>query len=114
MKKIKPCPFCGGKPMIFHAPNGYGVTCKNHGCIVIVSTGNWGTEESAIAAWNQRKGEQIADTVQHGRWIGCDTQCGIACSVCGTPVDDFCHSIDYIGLTYEPKYCPNCGTKVLP
>lgn len=48
--------------------------------------------------------------VVHGKWIrGCDTQCDIACSVCGTPVDDFCHSIDYIDLKYEPDFCPHCG-----
>ena len=48
--------------------------------------------------------------IVHGKWIkGCDTQCGIACSVCGTPVDDFCGSIDYILLEYEPGFCPHCG-----
>ena len=53
----------------------------------------------------------LEDVVQivHGKWIGCDTQCGIACSVCGTPVDGFCGSIDYIHLSYEPDFCPHCG-----
>ena len=64
--------------------------------------------------WGQDKELNPADVapVRHGRWIGCDTQCGIACSVCGTPVDDFCHSIDYIDLAYKPKYCPNCGARM--
>lgn len=44
-----------------------------------------------------------------GRWVGADTQCGIACSVCGVAVDDFCHSADYIDLDYNPDFCPNCG-----
>ena len=44
-----------------------------------------------------------------GKWIGSETQCGIACSKCGVAVDDFCHSIDYIELDYEPNFCPNCG-----
>lgn len=44
-----------------------------------------------------------------GRWIPADSQCGIRCSICGVPVDDFCHSIDYIDLDYEPNFCPNCG-----
>lgn len=44
-----------------------------------------------------------------GRWIPTDSQCGIGCSVCGYPVDNFCHSIDYIDLEYEPNFCPNCG-----
>lgn len=44
-----------------------------------------------------------------GKWIPADSQCGIRCSVCGVPVDDFCHSIDYIDLDYEPNFCHNCG-----
>lgn len=44
-----------------------------------------------------------------GKWVGADAQCGIACSVCGVAVDDFCHSADYIDLDYEPNFCPNCG-----
>lgn len=44
-----------------------------------------------------------------GKWVGADTQCGIACSVCGVAVDDFCHSTDYIDLDYNPNFCPHCG-----
>ena len=43
-----------------------------------------------------------------GRWVGADSQCGIGCPFCGAPVDDFCSSIDYIDLRYEPNFCPNC------
>lgn len=50
---------------------------------------------------------------QHtGKWIPSDSQCGIRCSACGVPVDDFCHSIDYIDLDYEPNFCPNCGERM--
>lgn len=49
--------------------------------------------------------------VVHGQWKTSDTQCGISCSVCGTPVDDFCGSIDYIDLYYEPNFCPHCGAR---
>lgn len=44
-----------------------------------------------------------------GKWVGADSQCGIGCPFCGTPVDDFCSSIDYIDLNYKPNFCPNCG-----
>ena len=44
-----------------------------------------------------------------GTWVGSETQCGIACSVCGVAVDDFCHSVDYMDLDYEPNFCPYCG-----
>lgn len=47
-----------------------------------------------------------------GKWVGADTQCGIACSVCGVAVDDFCHSADYMDLDYEPNFCPNCGANM--
>lgn len=54
-----------------------------------------------------------AQPEQHtGKWIPSDSQCGIQCSVCGVPVDDFCHSIDYIDLDYKPNFCPNCGAKM--
>jgi len=46
---------------------------------------------------------------KNGEWVGADSQCGIGCPFCGTPVDDFCSSIDYIDLRYEPNFCPNCG-----
>lgn len=67
-----------------------------------------------------QRGETAIDTAidiisKHriGKWIPSDSQCGIRCSVCGVPVDDFCHSIDYIDLDYEPNYCPNCGLKMM-
>ena len=47
--------------------------------------------------------------VRHGRWVSSDSPCGIACSVCGVPVDDFCCSVDYIDMNYQPNFCPNCG-----
>lgn len=45
-----------------------------------------------------------------GRWIPSSNQCGIKCSECGLPPDDFCYSIDYIELDYAPNFCPNCGS----
>ena len=50
-----------------------------------------------------------AEGRKKGKWVGADSQCGIGCPFCGTPVDDFCSSIDYINLSYEPNFCPNCG-----
>lgn len=47
-----------------------------------------------------------------GEWVGADSQCGIGCPFCGTPVDDFCYSIDYIDLDYEPNFCPKCGAEL--
>lgn len=47
-----------------------------------------------------------------GKWVGSDSQCGIACSVCGVSVDDFCCSTDYIDMNYQPNFCPNCGARM--
>lgn len=47
------------------------------------------------------------------RWVGADSYCGIGCSICGTPVDDFCTTQDYISLIYKPNHCPNCGVRMV-
>lgn len=67
-------------------------------------TANKNICEALHNAYEMGKSEQ-----RIGKWIPSDSQCGIRCSVCGVPVDDFCHSIDYIDLDYEPNFCPNCG-----
>lgn len=68
------------------------------------------TERDALCVAVEKAFETLSHHKQRiGKWIPSDSQCGIRCSVCGVPVDDFCHSIDYIDLDYEPNYCPNCG-----
>ena len=47
-----------------------------------------------------------------GKWVYSDSQCGIGCPFCRTPVDDFCYSIDYIDLAYKPNFCPHCGAEL--
>ena len=59
--------------------------------------------------WKNAYERGKAEGRKKGKWIGADSQCGIGCPFCGTPVDDFCSSIDYIDLSYEPNFCPNCG-----
>ena len=80
-----------------------------------------------VAAWLENMGyKKLANYImdknrfpsespeqKRGKWIGMDSQCGIGCSFCGTPVDDFCNSIDYINLYYEPNFCPNCGAMMI-
>ena len=79
--------------------------------------------KDALMAWSympEWRDEKILEAIAElppaqperikGRWIPSDTMCGIKCSNCGYPVDDFCHSIDYIDLDYAPNFCPNCGS----
>ena len=83
----------------------FNIKYKNSEAVVMIPV------KSIIQSIENAEAADVAP-VRHGRWIGCDTQCGIACSICGTPVDDFCHSIDYIDLAYKPNYCPNCGARM--
>lgn len=62
--------------------------------------------------WLEKLEQPSAQPERTGHWIGADSQCGIACSRCLTPVDDFCGSIDYIDLYYKPSFCPHCGAKM--
>lgn len=61
---------------------------------------------------NKKSVESDAPDRNIGMWVGSDSQCGIGCPFCGKPVDDFCNSIDYIFLLYEPNFCPNCGAEL--
>lgn len=68
MKKIKPCPFCGGNAVLIKHPYAtyfpYYVRCDNFAncAIVGVATCSCKTPEEAIAAWNHRKGERYDTT----------------------------------------------------
>lgn len=89
----------------------------SHGCPVI----NGCTNEQAMeyagkipdnCPLNKKSVELDASDRNVGMWVSSDSQCGIGCPFCGKPVDDFCNSIDYIDLLYEPNFCPNCGAKL--
>ena len=50
---LKPCPFCGGKAMIFRECNHFRVLCDGE-CSVNPVTYGFDTEEEAIEKWNKR------------------------------------------------------------
>ena len=57
MKKLKRCPFCGGKAVIVHddKANGYYITCSNGTeCWIVPRTSLYTGLETAIEAWNRR------------------------------------------------------------
>lgn len=69
----------------------------------VYATEIWALPEEEFLQWLNSEEQKT------GKWVGADSQCGIGCPFCGAPVDDFCNSIDYIDLKYEPNFCPNCG-----
>lgn len=78
----------------------------NHGMITV------GEYEKMIEPLNKEIEPEHTQPDLAGRWVGANTQCGIACSICKAPVDDFCGSIDYVDLYYAPNFCPNCGARM--
>ena len=58
MQELKPCPFCGHKPVILQWPvsNKLYVACINRKCSMNPDTGlkDWERIEKHIAEWNRR------------------------------------------------------------
>ena len=122
-EELKPCPFCGGKAEIYN--DGFGgdwaVRCA---CGAEVS-GYIETEAEAVAAWNTRA-ERTCDECQLGAVPATDenmakrgwvrerkcrpipTEDGFACEKCGEwwPWKHYYPD-------GKPRYCPNCGAKVV-
>lgn len=59
MRKLKPCPFCGGEAKLNLLLGNYCVTCKSCMGAIFPATGM--TEEEAIEAWNRRAGNKYVD-----------------------------------------------------
>jgi len=72
MNKIKPCPFCGGKPRLWERKRGlckYTIGCDNETCFVWIPKDvrlrelhNYATcyriKQDAIDAWNKRRNDK--------------------------------------------------------
>ena len=55
MLELKPCPFCGKKPELFHyGKNDYSIKCMNRKCGVRADTITYKPLKKTIAAWNKR------------------------------------------------------------
>ena len=61
-EELKPCPFCGRKPIIEHWSSGgvmYMVKCNNPDCLVSVESYPKGHKLSeVIAEWNRRANDE--------------------------------------------------------
>jgi hypothetical protein len=54
--KLKPCPFCGGKPtMLYDSDECFTeIVCLNINCPITVETNYWIGASAAVAEWNRR------------------------------------------------------------
>ena len=94
MGELLPCPFCGGEAEMSASSDGYGVECWNRRCIDMQMDG-LPTEAEAIDAWNTRA-ERTCRNISGKNWWAFE------CSECGEMIEQ--------GV---PKYCPECGAKVV-
>ena len=118
--ELKPCPFCGGEVKLkTDDVGGYSIECGNHEwpknrfmqgipnqtIAADVLMCSWGQGEDAkqalIEAWNTRTERTCHETKVDEYFHGCDS--------CGYVWEAFYN----FGKRKRPKYCPNCGAKVI-
>lgn len=104
--ELKPCPFCGCQAEVTKWQEGWFVECKAQRCGGTI--GAYKTEAEAIEAWNTRA-DRTCKMIEEHDWNDEWEPYGIFCSECDEAV--FGWKSDY-GYPI-PKYCPNCGAKVI-
>lgn len=108
MRKLKPCPFCGGKDAGLQWHHGYwSVTCGYHhdttqSTHCFQDWGEFKTEEQAAEAWNTR-----TDNIQRAHWTTCRNKSGYECSECGARIKTSAL------LNSNHKFCYQCGAKMI-
>lgn len=126
--ELRPCPFCGGEAEHFGGGGNHCVRCTV--CEVTNETlkresmvfGAYITAEDAVAAWNARAAVtdgQFAMAVHDGEVWQRVRECrmsharggGWYCSECGVWVapGPMANATEHLA----PRYCPNCGAKVV-
>lgn len=112
---LKPCSFCGSEACIDRVDEGAGyrswywwtVHCANRDCTCSDLCHEYATEAEAIEAWNTRHAgtcelhgcEGRISTASRPVWL-CD---------CGAFMAEYTDATTY----RKPRYCPNCGRKVV-
>ncbi len=124
--ELKPCPFCGGEARAFRCEESgtFDVQCQQCGAIPFIGsrTSEKKTMADVIAAWNARAAvtdEQFSLAVHDGRVWQVVRECrmspargvGWYCSGCGVWVapGPMANATEHLA----PRYCPNCGAKVV-
>ena len=100
--ELKPCPFCGGEANTFQTrwTNNRWYTCCPS-CETICGlpdgydfVGKYDTEAEAAEAWNTRAERTCHDEAKYPDFF--------VCSACHVTIGK-----------WVPRYCPNCGAKVV-
>lgn len=117
--ELKPCPFCGGDAILCENFDYAYVYCKDCGCQTDESRA---TANEAVDDWNTRAAvtdEQFSMAVHNGEAWQKVREChlkpanggGLFCSECGVYVlaRPIANATEYL----PPRYCPNCGAKVV-
>ena len=124
--ELKPCPFCGGEARAFRCEESgtFDVQCQQCGAIPFIGsrTSERKTMADVIAAWNARAAvtdEQFVTAVHDGEAWKRVRECrmsharggGWYCSECGVWVapGPMANATEHLA----PRYCPNCGAKVV-
>lgn len=103
--KLKPCPFCGGEAMVIGGEDsGYAAYCQECNGDGHCEVGWFFTAEDAAEAWNTRA-ERTCHADRHGGYTY-----RFECSACG--YSSLTHNCE-MRMDELPRYCPNCGAKVV-
>lgn len=98
------CPFCkdGGDPEINYSCGGSKAYVRCHGCGIF--SPSFDNKKDAVAYWNTRAERTCTNSYKGG--------CTVAfkCSSCG---DSVFYPKKGSGKHVKPKYCHNCGAKVV-
>lgn len=103
---LRPCPFCGGEAELKRYQSGdWQVICYHaDGCIMLDSDLDncyWENVQTLARQWNTRAERTCHETTIDKFFRGCDS--------CGWMWEVFYS----FGKRERPKYCPNCGAKVV-
>lgn len=137
--ELKPCPFCGGEAKAFYCEESgtFDVQCQQCGAIPFIGsrTSEKKTMADVIAAWNARAAvtdEQFSTAVHDGEAWQPVRECEMLEVQTGDKTDYWdaveiiwhCQSCHEERAVYgfgedggvwaeKPKFCPNCGAKVV-